>query len=66
MNLLLSLLIIAAILTSVFTISFLVLWWKGLNMILLPGMGLIVSTRFMVLLLLTVEVVTVVVVILAS
>jgi hypothetical protein len=33
---------------------------------MLPGMGLIVSTPFMVLLLLTVEVVTVVVAILAS
>ena len=66
MNLLLSLLIIAAILTSVFTIGFLVLWWKGVNVIAFPGLGLLVSTPFMVLLLLIVEVVTIVVAILAS
>ncbi len=66
MNLLLTLLIIAAILTSVFTIGVLVLWWKGVNAIALPGMGLIVATPLMVLLLLIVEMVTVLVAILAS
>jgi hypothetical protein len=60
------LLIIAAILTSVFTIGLLLLWWKGVNTIVLPGMGLIVATPLMVLLLLIVEVVTVLVAILAS
>ncbi len=66
MNLILTLLIIAAILTSVFTIGVLVLWWKGVNAIALPGMGLIVATPLMVLLLLIVEMVTVLVAILAS
>jgi hypothetical protein len=65
-NLLLTLLIIAAILTAVFTIGVLLLWWKGVNAIALPGIGLIVATPFMVLLLLIVEVVTVLVAILAS
>ncbi len=66
MNLLFTLLIIAAILTSVLTIGVLVLWWKGVNAIVLPGMGLIVATPLMVLLLLLVEVVTVLVAILAT
>ncbi|MDQ3665519.1 MAG: hypothetical protein M3410_02775 [Acidobacteriota bacterium] len=66
MSLLLTLLIIAAILTSVFTIGILVLWWKGVNAIVLPGMGLMVATPLMVLLLLIIEVVTILVAILAS
>ena len=65
-NLLLTLLISAAILTSVFTIGTLVLWWKGVNAIALPGTGLIVATPLMVLLLLIVEVVIVLVAILAG
>lgn len=66
MNLLHTLLIIAAILTSVFTIGFLVLWLKSVNVIALPGMGVIITTPFMILLLLIVEAVTVVVAILAN
>jgi hypothetical protein len=65
-NLLFTLLIIAAILTSVFTIGALALWWKGVKVILLPGIGLMVATPYLVLLLLIVEVLIVFVAILAS
>ncbi|MDQ6652285.1 MAG: hypothetical protein M3Y84_06040 [Acidobacteriota bacterium] len=66
MNLLLTLLLSAAILTSFITIGVLVLWWKGVSVIALPGMGLLVATPLMVLLLLIVEVVIVLVAILAG
>ena len=66
MGFLLTLLISAAILTSFITIGVLVLWWKGVTAIVLPGMGLLVATPLMVLLLLIVEVVIVLVAMLAG
>ena len=55
MNLLFSLLICAAVLTSILTIGVLILWWKGVGVIALPGLGLIVATSLLVFLLLIVE-----------
>jgi len=58
-NLLLTLLILAAILTSILIIGFLVLWWKGVEVIVLPGLGVIIATPLIVGLLLVIEIVIV-------
>ena len=59
MNAISALLTLAAILISALTIGFLVIWWKGVDSILFPGLGLMVATPMIVLLLLIVEVVVV-------
>ena len=66
MNLLISLLICAAILTSVLTVVVLVLWWKGVDAVAFPGLGLLVGTPLFVLLLLIVEAAIVLIAILAG
>ncbi|MFN2480333.1 MAG: hypothetical protein ABR554_02455, partial [Pyrinomonadaceae bacterium] len=45
-----------AILTSLLATGILILWWKGVDMIALPGLGLIVGTPIIVLLLLVAEI----------
>ena len=61
-----TLLIIAAILTFLFTIAVLALWWRGVKVILLPGIGLVISTPLIVLFLFIGEVFIVLVAILVS
>ena len=56
MNAISTLLILVATLLSVLTIGALLLWWKGITSILLPGLGIILSTPVIVLLVLIVEV----------
>ncbi len=55
MSLVVTLLIWAAVLTSACVIGVLLLWWRGVDMIALPGLGLIVGTPVIVLLLLIAE-----------
>ena len=59
MNAISAILILIAILISALTIGALIMWWKGVDSILLPGLGIIVGTGLIVLLLLIVEVVVV-------
>ena len=59
MNLLLTLLIGVAIIVSILTIGFLVMWWKGVEVIALPGLGVIIATPLIVGLLLVIEIVIV-------
>lgn len=66
MNLLLTILIGMAILISILTIGVLVLWWKGVEVIALPGLGVIIATPLIAGLLLVIEIVIVVVAILAK
>jgi hypothetical protein len=66
MNLISVLLICAAILNLLFAIALLGLWLRGINSILLPGLGIIVATPLIVLLLLIVEVGIVLLVILTK
>lgn len=48
---------LAAILSSLLAIGFFILWLRGTTLIVLPGLGLIVATSFVALLLLIVAVV---------
>lgn len=57
MNLISALLICAGILNLLFAVALIVIWLRGINIIALPGLGVIVSTPLIVLLLLIVEVV---------
>ena len=66
MTLIYALLTLAAILISVLIIGFLVMWWKGVDSIAFPGLGLLVATPLLVLLLLIVEAALVVFAILAK
>lgn len=59
MNAISSLLTLVAILISVLTIVFLIMWWRGVDAIAFPGLGLIVATPIIIVLLLIVEVVIV-------
>ena len=59
MNAISAILILIAILISALTIGALIMWWKGVDSILLPGLEIIVGTGLIVLLLLIVEVVVV-------
>lgn len=61
MNLLAAFLVWVAILTSVLTVGLLLAWWRGVDMLALPGLGIIVALPLVVLLLLLAEVATVVV-----
>ena len=56
MTLLVTLLMWAAILISASTIGILIMWWRGMDVIALPGLGLIVATPIIVLLLLMAEI----------
>jgi hypothetical protein len=56
MNAISVLLTLAAIFSSVVGIGFLVLWLKGIDSILLPGLGILISTPVIVLLILILEV----------
>lgn len=58
MNFLSAILILAAILCSLFAIGFIALWLKGIKVIALPGLGLLLATPLIVLILLVVAVVT--------
>ena len=51
------LLTLAAVLSSLLAIGFFILWLRGTTLIVLPGLGLIVATSFVALLLLIVAVV---------
>ncbi len=51
------LLTLAAVLSSLLAIGFFILWLRGTTLIALPGLGLIVATSFVALLLLIVAVV---------
>jgi hypothetical protein len=64
MNLVVTLLIWAAVLASALTIGVLLLWWRGVDMIALPGLGLILATPVLVLLLLLAEIALVILAIL--
>jgi hypothetical protein len=66
MNAISALLILIAILNSALTIGALIMWWKGVDSILFPGLGIIVATPVIVLLLLIVEVVIVLLAILTK
>ena len=55
MTLVVTLLIWAAVLASACAAGLLLLWWRGVDMIALPGLGLIVGTPLVVLLLLIAE-----------
>ena len=55
MNLLSMLLTLAAIFSSVIGIGFLVIWLRGIDVILLPGAGVLWATPMIVLLVLIVE-----------
>jgi hypothetical protein len=57
MNFLSAILILAAILCSLFAIGFIALWLKGIKVIALPGLGLILATPLVILILLIVAVV---------
>jgi hypothetical protein len=59
MNTISTLLTLAAILTSVLAIGFLIMWLRGVGSIFFPGLGFVVATPLLVLLLLIVEVVIV-------
>ena len=59
MNLISAFLTLVAILISVLTISLLIIWWKGVDSIAFPGLGLLIATPLLVLLLLIIEVVVV-------
>ena len=59
MNTISALLILVATLISLLTIGALIMWWKGLDTIALPGLGIIVTIPLVILLLLIVEVVIV-------
>ena len=59
MNAVFALLIVIATLISALTIGVLIMWWKGLDAIVLPGLGIIVAIPLFLLLLLIVEVVIV-------
>lgn len=54
MNFLSAILILAAILCSLFAIGFIALWLKGIKVIALPGLGLILATPLIILILLVV------------
>ena len=56
MSLVVTLLIWAAVLASALAACLLLLWWRGVDVIALPGLGLIVGTPLAVLLLLMAEV----------
>jgi hypothetical protein len=60
-NILLTLLVFVAILISILTIGFLILWVKGVEVIALPGLGVIIATPLIVGVLLVIEMVIVVV-----
>ena len=55
MNLITVLLTLVAILNSVFAIAFLIMWLRGIDSILFPGLGFVVATPVIVLLLMIVE-----------
>ena len=57
MSLISVLLTLAAILSSLLAIGFFILWFRGTTLIVLPGLGFIVATSFIALLLLIVAVV---------
>ena len=59
MNAISVLLTLAAIFSSVIGIGFLFLWLKGIDSILFPGLGILLSTPVIVLLILILEVVLV-------
>ena len=56
MNVISVLLTLVAIFSSVVGIGFLVLWLRGIDSILLPGLGIVVATPVIVLLILILEV----------
>jgi hypothetical protein len=56
MNAISMLLTSAAILSSFVVVGFLVLWLKGIDSIFLPGLGILVTTPLVVLLILILEV----------
>ncbi len=53
MNLITMLLTLAAILKSVLAIALLIIWLRGIDSILFPGLGFVVATPVIVLLLLS-------------
>ena len=55
MNLIAAFLILAAVIISVLIIGFLVAWWEGVDSIAFPGLGLLIATPLLVLLLLIIE-----------
>ena len=57
MNFLSAILTLAAILCSLFAIGFIAIWLKGIKVIALPGLGLLLATPLIVLILLVVAVV---------
>ena len=54
-NLLFTLLVVIAIFISILFIGTLIGWWKGANAIVLPGLGIILATPLMLILLLIIE-----------
>lgn len=58
MNFVSAFLTLATILCALLAIGFIAIWLKGMKSILLPGLGLILSTPLIVLILLVVAVVT--------
>lgn len=58
MKFLSAILTLAAVLCALLAIGFIAIWLKGIKSIFLPGLGLILSTPLIVLILLVVAVVT--------
>jgi hypothetical protein len=66
MTLINAFLTLVAILISVLTIGLLIMWWRGVDSIAFPGLGLLIATPVLVLLLLIIEVVVVFIAMLAK
>lgn len=59
MSLLSSLLILLSIIISLVVIGLLILWWRGIESLLFPGLGFVVATPVLVMLFLIAELIVV-------